>query len=307
MGRAAAVILMLGLLLAAGCTEGVQEATTVVATSTMPAAAAPCGETGAAPLGVLRSTDRGVTWTALGNACMEDSMVWAVDPTPLVVDDGIALYFLDLHTLTGDDSTGGQRIIYRATTSDGVNFTTPQPVYEQEGDMVDPFVLGMPDGTFRMYFKTFSEGIVSATSSDGLGFTREPGVRSAEGNTPGALLMPDSRVRLYLAAGEISSLISDDGLDFTEESGARIPTSPEFIVDNPQPLRLSDGTYLMLFTRYEEQYEGSPDPWTFTEMHLATSTDGLDWAADPSIIGYGGTSCVVEMADGTLFVYFVNA
>jgi hypothetical protein len=119
--------------------------------------------------------------------------------------------------------------------------------------------------------------------------------------------MPDNRVRLCLAAGEISSLISDDGRDFTEESGARIPTSPGFIVDNPQPIRLSDGTYLMLFTRYDVDNEGLPAPWTFTEMHLATSTDGLDWTADPSIIGYGGTSCVVETADRTLFIYFVNA
>jgi hypothetical protein len=49
-----------------------------------------------------------------------------------------------------------------------------------------------------------------------------------------------------------------------------------------------------------------PNPWTFTEIHLATSADGLNWAPNPAIIGYGGTSCIVEMPDGTLFVYFVN-
>jgi hypothetical protein len=40
------------------------------------------------------------------------------------------------------------------------------------------------------------------------------------------------------------------------------------------------------------------------EIHLATSADGFNWTPDPTIIGYGGTSCVVEAPDGTLYIYY---
>ncbi len=42
-------------------------------------------------------------------------------------------------------------------------------------------------------------------------------------------------------------------------------------------------------------------------MHLATSTDGYTWTTNSTVIGLGGTSCVVETADGTLWIYYVNS
>ena len=51
----------------------------------------------------------------------------------------------------------------------------------------------------------------------------------------------------------------------------------------------------------------SPPPrWEHTEIHLATSADGFNWTTNPTVIGYGGTSCVIEMQDGTLYIYYVN-
>ena len=92
--------------------------------------------------------------------------------------------------------------------------------------------------------------------------------------------------------------------DYTE-SGVRIEALPHTITDNPQPIRLNDGTYLMVYQNHDIQYEGSL-PWEHTEIHLATSTDGYTWTTDPTVIVYGGTSCVVETADGTLYLYYVN-
>lgn len=264
--------------------------------------ASTCGGRKLSILGVLRSTDHGATWTSLGNACMSESTIGAVDPTGLVFNGRVVLYVVDIESL-GHPTP---QIIYRTTSVDGVNFDQPQPSYTQTRGMVDPFVLGMPGGFFRLYAPSDGEGIVSAVSSDGLVFMREDGVRTTVGGMPGALLLPDNRVRLFLSSGGITSMISGDGLNFTEESGVRIPAPTNTIVDNPQPIHLADGSYLMLFSVHDIEHHGQPAPWDFTEIRLATSTDGLDWTVNPSVIGYGGTSCVVEIPDGTLYLYYVN-
>jgi len=257
---------------------------------------------GRSPLGVLRSTDDGATWTSLGNACMQGSNVFAVDPTPLVLDGKIALYAVDLDSLGRPVAQS----IYLVTSDDGVNFDAPFPVYTQSGMMVDPFVVEMPDGRFRLYVPSESEGIISAVSDDGMTFVREAGVRTEAGGMPGAIVLPDGRVRLFLCGGGIFSMISDDGLDFTLEDGLRIPPPfPTALVDNPEPIRLDGGGYLMLYSVHDTRNDGLL-PWEYTEIHLATSQDGLTWTTSATVIGYGGTSCVVETPDGTLYIYYVN-
>ena len=253
-------------------------------------------------LGVLRSTDHGATWISLGNACMPDSEVGAVDPTGLVVDGQIVLYFVDIVQLFQPVP----QVLHRATSTDGVNFDMVQPAYTQPRTMVDPAVVRMRDGSFRLYVPSDQEGLVSAVSSDGLAFTREGIVGSVEGGMPGALLLPDGAVRLFTCGDGIASYISSDGFNFTRESGLRIQPDPNMMVDNPQPIQLSDGSYLMVFSSHPAERSGQPDPWTFTETRLATSTDGFNWTVNPTVIGYGGTSCVVEMPDGALYVYYVN-
>jgi hypothetical protein len=257
------------------------------------------------PLGVLRSTDHGATWTSLGNACIQGLMnIVPADPTPLVVNGRIVLYFVDL----GHLDQPVPQILYRATSTDGVNFDKPWPAYTQPQTMVDPFVLAMPDGSFRLYVPSGPEGIISAVSSDSVTFKREGVVYSGGGGgMPGALLSPDGGVRLFIDGGPNSqglvSLISNDGRNFTAESGARIPKPPDYLpLNNPEPIRLMDGSYLMLYQTQDKKHEGRPE-WA-AEIHLATSTDGLNWTANPTIIGYGGTSCVVELPDGTLLIYY---
>jgi len=292
MARSLPVVILTTLLLFAGCAGPTENGN------------------GTDSLGVLRSTDGGATWTSLGQAHMQNSNVWPVDPTGFTIDDQIVLYFVDFGHL-------GQPVpqsLYRATSADGVDFDTPQPVYTQPVMMVDPFVLPMLGGLFRAYIPSEQEGIISATSNNGFAFTRESGIRvgSGGGGMPGALLLPDNRVRLFVNGdldnqGGIFSMISDDGLNFAVEGGMRIPAPAGFILQDANPIRLLDGSYLMLYQTCNATFwEQGLDPWTFTELRLATSADSLNWTVDPRVIGYGGTSCIVEKRDGTLFIYYVN-
>jgi hypothetical protein len=268
---------------------------TPVSATGQPAA---CGPDDLVPVSVLRSTDHGATWTSLGDACMHDSTALPVDPTGFAIGDRIVLYFVDFRFLSQEVP----QIIYRATSVDGVSFDKPRPVYTQTDTMVDPTVLPMPDGTFRLYAPSES-GTISAVSSDGLAFVREDGVRNALGGMPGALLLPDNRVRMFVCGGGIFSYISDDGLNFTREDGMRISPPPGYALDNPQPIRLADGGYLMLYQIYDPATQGLPDAWK-KDIHLASSTDGYNWTTNPAVIANGGTSTVIEKPDGTLFIYY---
>lgn len=267
-----------------------------------------CDGNGLASLGVLRSTDHGATWTSIGEACMQNTTVWAVDPTGFSLDNQVVLYFVDFGHLNQPVTQS----IYRATSSDGINFDTPQAVYTQTATMVDPSVLPMADGSIRLYVPSEKEGIIVASSRDGLAFSRENAPGIAYGGMPGGLLLPDGQVRMFLngakdGQGGIFSMISSDGLNFSDESGMRLmPPADNLIMDNAQPIHLASGGYLMLYQLHDVKNADHPTPWTFTEIHLATSADGLNWTPNPKIIGYGGTSCIVEMPDGTLYIYYVN-
>jgi hypothetical protein len=267
-----------------------------------------CNGNGLGSLGVLRSTDHGATWTSAGEACMQNTTVWAVDPTGFASNGRVVLYFVDF----GHLNQATPQSIYRATSTDGLNFDSPQPVYTQDHTMVDPVVLPLADSSFRLYTPSEEENMISAWSRDGLAFTRQDGLQIEQGGMPAALLLPDGRVRIFLNGAKdgqpgIYSLISSDGLKFSMEDGMRIvPPSPNLIVDNAQPIHLANDGYLMLYQLHDVKNNDHPAPWTFTEIHLATSADGLNWAPNPAIIGYGGTSCIVEMPDGTLLIYYVN-
>jgi hypothetical protein len=251
-------------------------------------------------VGVLRSTDHGASWTSVGNARFDNIGPVPVDPTALLVDGRIVLYFVDFLNLD-------RGVLYRTSSKDGVRFDEPEPVYDHGANMMDPFVLRLADGTLRMYASQEPVGIISATSRDGTTFTSDNGVRaSGMGGMAGALLLPDGRVRLFLdgvpLTKGIDSMISDDALNFTLEGGLRIAMPPDYMtINNPQPIHLAEGGYVMLYQTQDKQHEGREE-WQ-AELHLATSEDGFVWNPNPKILGYGGTSCIIEKPNGALFMY----
>jgi len=260
-------------------------------------------------VGVLRSMDSGASWTFLGDACFHAPELIPVDPSPLPTSSGIALYFLDLKSL--NQPTGSERVIYRAESSDGLDFTLPRPVFRFGETITDPYILQIGDGSYRMYLQHIAEveDIISATSSEGMPFKLDESSRTKDGAIPGALLLPDGRVRLFVAGDPrgIKSLISNDGLNFQMEEGIRIPANGISVTD-PHPIQLQSGSYLMVYTVHPDGvYADEQARLAAIEIHISSSEDGFTWALSPTTIAYGSVPGLVEAPGGNLYIYYVDA
>ena len=154
--------------------------------------------------------------------------------------------------------------------------------------VVSSEVVPVGDGRrLRMYFEccagsqAVTNSIRSATSSDGLKWTMEPGVRvESEGHnyaSPRIVFLDGGRCRMYLfVRGQgIISLVSSDGLEFHPEPGLRI--AQDGVYDSlcafaPEIVRVVDADYVMYYAGYCR-----PDR---ADILRAVSADGLTWKKD---------------------------
>lgn len=153
----------------------------------------------------------------------------AVDPEALLLEDGrVRLYYV----------AGSE--IHSAVSRDGLAFVR-EPGFRLAGEgVVDPAVVRGAE--WRMYYALLEGPCVkSARSGDGLAFVEDPGVRVAGAGSPGALALPDGRVRLLVGG---RALVSRDGLGFVEEGAAGLE------VLDPSVVALPGGGYLVAFKRF---------------------------------------------------------
>ena len=201
--------------------------------------------------------------------------------------------------------------------------------------VICPDVIPLPDGRWRMYAEAAQMDrpttIVSAISTDGLAWEREPGARMADPQwsfgSPRCLYVEASdkpgmlKYRLYFhqysypfqsgleAKNHIISAVSDDGLDFELEAGVRIaqedPQRESYCVYGPEVVRLGDGTYRMYYAGWGEQISGG--------IFAATSWNGLNWIKDPgTLLDLDGPldcrmvsePCVIDLDDGKYRLYY---
>ena len=193
-------------------------------------------------------------------------------------------------------------------SSDGISWATESEMHfvptADVGGVAYVRVVTLADGTYRMYFMgdyvlRNDESlwrIYSATSSDGLHWSQEPGIRIDIGGPSGCvnigvpeiLQLPDGLLRMYYSCsrvlattgGEILSATSSNGLDWTQDPGVRIAPGAESTggLDNPHIQILPDGTYRMFYGAFviaDHPYPGL----TFS----ARSTDGLNWTVEPGV------------------------
>jgi hypothetical protein len=255
-------------------------------------------------VGVMRSTDGGKSWESLGHACFHAPALAPVDISPILIDDRIALYFVDLMSF----APGSTRTVYRALASDGVSFTQPVPVYSSTTQqLTDPYVLRLENGSSVMYLSD-AGGIRVTTSNDqGATFT-SGGLVSVGLSVPGALQLPDGSVRLFGGAppsgSDIYGASSPDGLsNFTLDPQPAIRRDGADMVNDAHPIALRSGRYLMA---YKVRPSGATDNVAEDLVYLATSADGYTWTTGTSPIVKGSVPSIVELADGTLLLYYVD-
>jgi len=252
-------------------------------------------------IGMIESSDGGATWEFKGYAQFNAPDLNPVDPSVLWDGGLLVLYFLDLNSLGQDEA-----VFYRTVATDdtGLDFTPPEAALRYQGEFTDQDVVRLPGGPFRAFLVSHTAGgIVSATSADGHLFTLDPGAVTSAGSVPGALVLPDGRVRLFVHSAGITSVISDDGLNFSSEPGVRIPI-PEgsYMVADADPILTLDGNYLMAYKLREGQTE---EP-TEDQVYLAESADGFTWTTQPGPLVRGSVPTLVQLPDRRLRIYYVD-
>lgn len=194
---------------------------------------------GTEDIGVARSTD-GVHWEKLGLVDFGDiGAIVPVDPDVMELPDGrLRMYFYDI------SQTQGEHPIYSAVSSDGIHFAPEPGVRLALENIFDPNVVQLPDGSYRMFLNMTD--IISASSSDGLTFTKDDGIRVEKGAVPGAIVLPDGALRLYACVQGISVYKSTEGLDFSLEKQSVITAAGGGIVCDPSVTATPNG-YVMVY------------------------------------------------------------
>lgn len=185
-----------------------------------------------------------------------------VDPDAILLADGrIRLYYLAPRRR----NESGELLpseVRSALSTDGVHFVREPGVRHSGVGVMDPAVIQRADGTWKMYVAVVDEkgqpSIASATSKDGLTFTADPGLRLEGAGSPGAMALPDGRVRLYTGGGRqgLVTRISTDGLTFEPEG---LTAQGQETLD-PSIAERPDGTFLLAFKTFKPGVVVRHDP-----------------------------------------------
>lgn len=174
----------------------------------------------------------------------------------------------------------------------------------------DVSAVELPDGRIRIFFGLMDGKlggqIGSATSSDGLNFTADSGIRvprivdgaiTKGASSPSIFKLSDGRYRLFFTGDlGVMSAISSDGLNFTREDGARLTriafANPLFNQSSPPIcsaiVPISGGRYRMYCSQQVQQNAFHPN--ADRAIFSATSTDLLSWTPEPGRrIGLGSS------------------
>jgi len=209
---------------------------------------------------------------------------------------------------------GGTATVLAST--DGLAFTTVQATVDG-GPLISgawfSFV-ALPSGGYRMYFARLLGSLLSATSTDGLTWTSEPGTRVVLNSiaVPKVVALLGGGYRVYYTTSGgptgIASETSSDGLNFTADDGLRLSPVPKNHEWGDPNVVVNGSFYLMSATHVPA------DHVSYSSIWLSSSADGLTWTDPIPIISNPGGSPVdssfVPLSNGAFRVYhglFLNA
>lgn len=212
-------------------------------------------------LEVAKSTDGGLSFQPTGKSIADQAGV----PSAVLGEDNLLrLYYIawqngeNFTAVAVSDAASSDEWVYKKVQLSGVDL--------KGGNMADPHVVKLDDGTLRMYFATNQNGrstILSATSQDGVSFTADPGTRyspSVEADSPMVMKVGKTWV-MVCGPFDKHVLTSTDGLTFTASGAPDFPLS----MFQFSQVELPDGGYRI----YGSSRKGESD--------ILTSKDGRTW------------------------------
>ena len=191
------------------------------------------------------------------------------------------------------------------------------------GNYADSDFVDLGQGKYRMYYAIEPEvpgnklEVYSATSSDGIQWVHESGVRRTFTVFPDVVKLPDGTWRMYFQnAGVIKSATSSDGLAWKDESGTRIDTKNNegLTFENVAgPTTIVDGNrYIMVYSgAIPGKYKDAPNN-RMGVLLWATSSDGLNFevkgmaldSRNDKFYGFADTPDIIRWDDDTIKMFF---
>lgn len=193
------------------------------------------------------------------------------------------------------------------------------------GSIADSDVIDIGNGQYRMYYSEepevadFKARVFSATTTDGINWTKEDGVRKTGATFPDLVKLDNGTYRIYFQNNrEIKSAVSSDGLNFTDEPGTRISKSESGYnidsVGSQTTIKMDDGSYLMVYsgTKENEKFSAQVPNNKIAEFFYATSPDGLTWtkkgpalsSRNSTFEGFVDGPDLVKWDDGKIRMFF---
>ncbi|MFH1236690.1 MAG: hypothetical protein V1685_07235 [Parcubacteria group bacterium] len=199
-------------------------------------------------LGMKKSPDGGKTWseaTILTIAGLGDKAT--ADPAPVLLADGrIRLFYFDINEVRLNKTANGiepTNKIYSAISTDGLNFEQEDGVRFERQGIFDPDVEKVGDTWYLYGGDIEGNKVIVATSTDGLIFT-EKGVAFEGGAVPDVWVGFET---WFLFTAGIDIATSTDGLTFISTGKRFEDRDRGGVTADPSVVKLSDGTYLMLY------------------------------------------------------------
>lgn len=213
--------------------------------------------------------------------------------------------------------------------------------------VADPAPVELPDGSWLMAIKSFiappaqpqpgpvagleAHMVGSASSLDGLSWTRDEGLRLSRASVPAAINDGDQRVLLYYVRPPdardrpetVACAVSEDGMDFRPEPAFQIEGLSKLKAVDPSIVRDPEGQFRLYYLASDHRGDPAQGPNPHA-IHLAISEDGVRFRevgpvfeypdlVDPDVFRFqdqwwmyvfaGGRTIIARSEDGLRFDY----
>ncbi len=206
---------------------------------------------------IVLSSTTGEAWTRRPVVVVGSKSLRPSDPDAALLPDGSTrLHYLSTSADAMMNLDTPHEIL-SAVSRDGVSFMQEPGVRLRMSSAYDPDVVSTPGGKWRMYFShriMENDGpgggtVRSASSTDGRLFTHDSGARLPVPGSPGAVTLPDGRVRLFVERPDgIGSYLSRNGDTFVFE-GLAARNSEDRLLGDPSIARFPDGRFVLVYRR----------------------------------------------------------